>query len=233
MINSIATRRGSSGLAKLLAAALLSGGLSVGMLSVGTAAATANPTDGAEVDASAPDKLISSAASVMLRDLDAHRAEYVKDPKKIESLVDRVLLPHFDSQYAAQLVLGRHWAAASPEQRKRFVDGFYHSLLSNYSSALAGFTGEQLKVLPFRGDAAASSATVRTQVRKNDGGTVAVNYSLRRVDQSWKAWDVVIEGISYVKSFRDDFTAEVDRNGLDALIAKLESGVVPSAVKQK
>jgi phospholipid transport system substrate-binding protein len=176
-----------------------------------------------EVDASGPSVLIASAATAMLRDLDAHRAEYLKDSKKVEQLVDRVLLPHFDSSYAAQLVLGRHWASATPEQRQRFVDGFYHSLLRNYSSALAGFTGDRLKVFPFTGDANVVNATVRTQVRKSDGGNIAVNYSLRRGPQGWKAWDVIIEGISYVKSFRDDFGAEVDRNGLDALITKLES----------
>jgi phospholipid transport system substrate-binding protein len=229
MIKPIAMRSGS----RRLAATVLCCGLWIGMAPLVLAAApAATGTASTEVDTSAPDKLISSAATAMLSDLDSHRAEYTKDPKKIEALVDRVLLPHFDSDYAAQLVLGRHWATASVEQRRRFVDGFYHSLLRNYSSALAGFTGEQLKVLPYRGDASAPSATVRTQVRKSDGGTVAVNYSLRRGEQGWKAWDVVIEGISYVKSFRDDFGAEVDRNGLDALIAKLESGAVPSAVKQ-
>ncbi len=230
MINPILMRSGS----KLLAAAMFAGALLIGAQTSALAAApAATAATAGEVDASAPDKLISSAASAMLRDLDAHRAEYTRDPKKIETLVDRVLLPHFASDYSAQLVLGRHWAGASAEQRRRFIDGFYHSLLHTYSSALAGFTGEQLKVLPFRGDASATTATVRTQVRKSDGGTVAVNYSLRRGDQGWMAWDVVIEGISYVKSFRDDFGAEVDRNGLDALIAKLESGVVPPSAKQK
>ena len=191
-------------------------------LLLGTAAA-ATPDAGTGVDASGPSVLISSAASAMLRELDAHRAEYQKDPKKIEQMVDRVLLPYFDSSYAAQLVLGRHWSGASAEQRKRFIDGFYHSLLRNYSSALAGFTADRLKVLPFTGDANATAATVRTQVRKSDGSAVAVNYSLRRGAEGWKAWDVIIEGISYVKSFRDDFGAEVDRNGLDALITRLET----------
>lgn len=179
--------------------------------------------DASGVDASDPGALISTAAKAMLSDLDAHRAEYQKQPDKMEAVVTRVLLPHFDTDYAAQLVLGRHWAGASPEQRKRFVDGFYHSLLRTYSSALTSFTADRLKVLPWKGDASATSATVRSQVRKNDGTTVAVNYTLRKTDAGWKAWDVVIEGISYVKSFRDDYTAEVERNGLDALIKRLES----------
>jgi phospholipid transport system substrate-binding protein len=186
----------------------------------------------AEVDASGPSVLISTAATAMLGDLDAHRAEYTRDPAKLEAVVTRVLLPYFDTDYAAQLVLGQYWRNATDEQRRRFVSAFYHSMLRTYSAALAGFTGDRLKVLPYTGDAAtARTATVRTQVRKSDGGLIGVNYTLRRTDQGWKAWDVVIEGISYVKSFRDDYGAEVQRNGLDALIARLEAQATAPAAK--
>jgi phospholipid transport system substrate-binding protein len=177
----------------------------------------------ADIDASNPSRLIETAATTILQDLDVHRAEYLKDPTKLEAVVTRTLLPHFDSDYSAQLVLGRHWSTATPEQRRRFVEAFYHSLLRNYSSALAGFKSNRLKVMPFTGDAAAVNATVRTLVRRSNGENVAVNYTLHRVNGEWKAWDVVIEGISYVKSFRDDYGAAVDRDGLDKLIQRLES----------
>jgi phospholipid transport system substrate-binding protein len=190
---------------------------------LGCALICATPLRAAEVDASGPSVLIASAATAMLKDLDAHRAEYARDPSKLDAVVTRILLPYFDSDYAAQLVLGQHWRTATDEQRKRFVAAFYHSMLRTYSAALASFTGDRLKVMPFNGDAAARSATVRTQVRKSDGAMIGVNYSMRRTDQGWKAWDVVIEGISYVKSFRDDYGAEVQRRGLEALIARLES----------
>jgi phospholipid transport system substrate-binding protein len=182
-----------------------------------------------------PGKLIETTAQAMLAELDAHRAEFRKDPAKINDLVDRILLPHFDTSYSARLVLGRHWNAATPEQRQRFIDGFYHSLLTNYGTALLDFTGDRLKVFPYKapeaaspgaagssGSGASNNATVRTQVRKDDGSMVAVNYSLHRTDKGWMAWDVNIEGISYVKSFRDDFGAEIDQKGLDAVIERLE-----------
>lgn len=195
------------------------------------ASAAAASSQGAVVDASGPQQLIQTAATAMLAELDAHRDQYRADPNKVHQLVDQVLLPHFDVDYSARLVLGRHWNDASPEQRKRFIDAFYKSLLGNYGDALVDFTGDRLKVFPYTGDPSAQNATVRTQVRKNDGSTVAVNYSLRRTDQGWKAWDVVIEGISYIKSFRDDFGAEIDQKGLDEVIARLESGAKPSAIK--
>jgi phospholipid transport system substrate-binding protein len=185
----------------------------------------------ASVDASAPDRLIQTAASAMLKDLDTHRADYRANPDKVHTLVDQVLLPHFDTDYSARLVLGRHWSTASEDQRQRFIKAFYKSLLDNYGDALVDFTADKLKVFPYAGDANAANATVRTQVRKSDGSQVAVNYSLRRTDQGWKAWDVVIEGISYVKSFRDDFGAEIDQKGLDEVIKRLESGEKPGAIK--
>jgi phospholipid transport system substrate-binding protein len=198
------------------------------------AAAPAPATSGdlaTQVDASGPGTLIQTAASAMLKDLDAHRAEYRKDPEKVHHLVDQVLLPHFDTEYSARLVLGRHWNAATADQRTRFVNAFYKSLLSNYGDALVDFTADRLKVYPYKGDPNAQYATVRTEVRRDDGTQVAVNYSLHRTDQGWKAWDVIIEGISYVKSFRDDFGSEIDEKGLDAVIARLEAGEKPAAIK--
>jgi len=167
----------------------------------------------------------------MLKDLDAHRADYKKDPGKVHQLVDKILLPHFDTEYSARLVLGRHWNTASADQRTRFINAFYKSLLSNYGDALVDFTADRLKVFPYTGDANAQYATVRTQVRKDDGTQVSVNYGLHKTDQGWKAWDVIIEGISYVKSFRDDFGAEIDQKGLDEVIGRLEAGDKPAAIK--
>lgn len=173
----------------------------------------------------APDQLISQVADELLKDLDRNREEYRKNPRKTRELVDRYLLPHFDTQYAAQLVLARHWRDATPEQRKRFIDAFYNSLLQNYGEALLEFTPDRLRILPYRGDPQADRATVRTEIRRNDGSRVPVNYSLRRTADGWKAYDVTIEGISYLKSYRTDFNSEIQQRGLDAVIQRLESQV--------
>jgi phospholipid transport system substrate-binding protein len=225
-----------------LIAALVLGALSaVAALPVNAAAAAAPPPSapaaanssdlGASVDASGPGQLIQTAATAMLKDLDAHRADYRADPSKVHRLVDQVLLPHFDTDYSARLVLGHHWGQASDDQRKRFVNAFYKSLLNNYGDALVDFTSDKLKVFPYAGPPDAQNASVRTTVRSSDGSQVAVNYSLHRTDQGWKAWDIVIEGISYVKSFRDDFDSEIGQKGLDEVIKRLEAGETPAAIK--
>ncbi|HWW19450.1 MAG TPA: ABC transporter substrate-binding protein [Steroidobacteraceae bacterium] len=186
---------------------------------------------GAGVDSSAPAKLVQTAASAMLKELDAHRADYRANPGKVHGLVDQVLLPHFDTTYSARLVLGRHWRDANDDQRKRFVDAFYRSLLNNYGDALVDFTADKLQVLPYNGDPKADNATVKTKVRKSDGSSVEVDYALHKTDDGWKAWDVIIEGISYVRSFREDFDSEIEQKGIDEVITRLQSGETPQAIK--
>jgi phospholipid transport system substrate-binding protein len=133
-----------------------------------------------------------------------------------------VLLPHFDTQYAAQQVLAKYWRTATPDQRQRFIDAFYQSLLKNYGTALLEFTADRMTILPFKGDLASGRAMIRTLVKRDTGTQVPVNYSLRKTDKGWLAYDVTIEGISYVKSYRTDFGSEIDQKGIDAVIERLE-----------
>lgn len=208
---------------------LVQAGFIAGMLAAGSAMA-ANPaptTNGepapAAVDTSGPSQLIESSANILLADIDKNRETYRKDPTGLYKVVGETLLPNFDTAYAAQLVLGPHWRNASADQRKRFVDAFYNSLLYTYGDAMVDFTANRLKVLPTKVSGADARATVRTEITRSNGTKVAVNYSMRKVDGVWKAWDVVIDGISYVKSYREDYGAEVQQKGLDAVIARLEA----------
>ncbi len=177
-----------------------------------------------------PSDIVQTAAQGMLKDLDADRAAYKKDPSKVASLVDKYLLPHFDTEYAAQLVLGRFWRSATPDQRKRFVDAFYHSLLSNYGSALTDFTADRLKIYPAKVAPGATKATVRTEVKRDNGDRISVNYAMRMTPEGWKAYDVAIDGISYVNSYREDFGPQIEKEGLDSVIARLQKGEKPGAI---
>ena len=170
-----------------------------------------------------PQQLVEQVSTDLLNAIAADRAVLAKDPAKLRAVVDRVLLPNFDAEYSARLVLGKHWRTATPEQRTRFIDAFVDSMMRQYGTALLDFTANRMTMLPFKGDPAATSATVRTEIKRDDGTPVPVNYSMRATPSGWKAWDVTIEGVSYVKNFRTDFSAEIDAKGLDAVIQRLES----------
>jgi phospholipid transport system substrate-binding protein len=196
-----------------------------------TAPAPAAPAASAPATAGpGPADVVQAAAQGMLNDLDKDREGYRRDPAKLTQLVDKYLLPHFDTQRSAQLVLGKYWRTATPDQRQRFIDAFYHSLLSNYGSALAEFTSDRLKIYPTNVAPDARVATVRTDVKRDNGDRVAVNYYMVRTPQGWKAWDVVIDGISYVNSYREDFGAQIEQQGIDAVIKRLDSGEKPEAI---
>jgi phospholipid transport system substrate-binding protein len=190
---------------------------------VPAADATSTAATAATVPGPGPRELMQQVSQNLLRDLDANRPMYAKDPQQLRALVDRYLLPHFDTDYAARLVLGRHWRTATDAQRQRFVDAFYQSLMRNYGDAILEFTADRLTILPFKGDPAAMTATVRTEVKRSNGTPVPVNYSMRGTPQGWKAWDVTIEGISYVKNYRTDFGTEIEQKGIDSVIKRLEA----------
>ena len=162
--------------------------------------------------------------------MQSNRDAYRKDPSKVRPLVDKYLLPHFDTEYAARLVLGQYWRTANHEQRKRFIDAFYHSLLTNYGSALVELTPDRLKVFPTTVDPSADHATVRTEVTGYNADRIAMNYSMHKTPEGWKAYDVSVDGISYIKSYREDFGAQIQQLGLDSVIARLEKGEKPADI---
>jgi phospholipid transport system substrate-binding protein len=177
-----------------------------------------------------PTEVVQAASQGMLQALDKDRDAYRRDPAKVGQLVDKFLLPHFDTEFAARLVLGQHWRDATPEQRQRFIHAFYQSLLNNYGAALSEFTADRLKIFPTRVDPDTTRATVRTEVKRDNGDRVAVNYYLHKTPDGWKAWDVVIDGISYVNSYREDFGPQIEQHGIDSVIQRLESGEKPESI---
>jgi phospholipid transport system substrate-binding protein len=195
-------------------------------------AAQAQSSSSSSSAAQEPSDIVQTAAQSILKDLEANREVYRKDPSKIATLVDKYLLPHFDTEYAARLVLAQYWRTATPDQKKRFVDAFYHSLLQNYGSALVDFTADKLKVFPSKVAPGDDHATVRTEIKRDSGDRIAVNYQLHKTPDGWKAYDVNIDGISYVKSYREDFGSQIAQQGIDSVIARLERGEKPSEISK-
>jgi phospholipid transport system substrate-binding protein len=200
------------------------------MVTAGTAAAAAPAAAATAINTQDPTQLVQDVASSILKELDTNRAAYVNNPNNVRALADKYLLPYFDTTYAAQLVLGKYWRTATEEQRGRFINAFKDSMLQNYGNALVNFTANRLKVQPGRVDPGADLATVSTTIMRDNGTTIPVIYVLHKTPDGWKAWDVKIEGISYVKSFRDDFAAQIDQKGLEAVITRLQSGERPAGL---
>lgn len=154
-----------------------------------------------------------------------HKAELQQNQEKLIGVINGVFLPHFDVDYAAILVLGQHAREASPGQRAEFAKAFYNSITRRYAQGLLNYTAGVVKVLPTdAGDLNAKRSVVRTQVATGDGKTVSVDFVFRKTASGeWKAYDVVIEGISYITNYRNQVDAEIRKVGLDQLIKNLQT----------
>jgi phospholipid transport system substrate-binding protein len=172
--------------------------------------------------AQSPNDIIQSAADELATELDGRKAELAENRSELYAVIDKVLLPRFDRRYAAQLVLGKHWRTANAEQRDKFIDVFYGSLLRKYSDGVLEFDQDKVELLPFRGDESKARVTVKSIVQLESGTKVPVNYGLVRRDSGWLMFDVTIEGISYVRNFRTELNSEIQVKSLDAVILRLE-----------
>lgn len=171
-----------------------------------------------------PEQVVTEITHQLDQAISGHKAELKSNNEKLIKIIDKILLPHFDTDYASILVLGRHAREATPAQRERFSKAFYTSLTHRYAEGLLNYTKGAVKVLPFAGDLDMQRSIVRTRVVLDDGKQLSVDYAFRKTREGqWKAYDVVIEGISYITNYRSQVDAEIRKVGIDKLISNLET----------
>ncbi len=173
--------------------------------------------------AETPNEVIESAIEELAAALDGRRAALADDRPALYELIDGILLPRFDRQDAARLVLARHWRTADEEQRNRFIDAFYNSMLRRYADGVLEFQEDRIEVLNFRGDLSRPRVQAKTIVRLNDGSRVPVDYGFVNREGEWKLFDVTVEGVSFVRNFRAELDVEIRESSLDAVISRLEA----------
>ena len=178
-----------------------------------------------EALSAAPVSVVEQTATSLQEKLSGQQKYYAANIEELYALIDDVLLPNFDIEYAGKLVLGKsHWMAASEEQRTRFVDAFYSFLIKTYAKGILDFDQENLVIKPeanFSKDG--KKAMVLTELVIDGGDNVQVNYSVRQSKGLWKIYDVRIEGVSYIQNYRSQFNAEITAQGIEAVITRLES----------
>jgi phospholipid transport system substrate-binding protein len=179
--------------------------------------------------ADSPVTVIEQGAQQLEQKLAGRRDALRKDKTALYALIDEMLLPRFDRDYAARLVLGRYWRDASETQQERFVEAFYQALLHRYADGVLDYDQSRVEILPYRGDDTEERTTVRTVVTLDDGTKVPVNYALVRRPAGWLMFDVTIEGISYVRNFRAEMNSEIQAKGLEAVIKRLEAEAAAAA----
>jgi phospholipid transport system substrate-binding protein len=172
-----------------------------------------------------PVEVVQETAGTLLDSIAQREEEYRASPELLRELVRNDLLPVLDTVYSARLILGRSGREASDEQIEAFAAAVSRQLTDRYADGLLEYRSrEQMEVLPQRGELDERMTRVRTRVRLLNGSEIPVDYVFRLSAGQWKVFDVVVEGISYVTTYRNQIMPQVQESGIEAVTARLNQG---------
>jgi phospholipid transport system substrate-binding protein len=190
-------------------AALLAAGLAA-------RAAPVEPTN-------SPEQVVRDTAEKVMAEVRARAEELTRNPDSLYLLVEEQVAPRFDVPFIAQQVLGRYWSQATPEQRARFTAAFQSMLIRTYAHGLLAYRDEPFEWYPLRTAPDAGDVLVKSSLGSSEGLPMAVNYRVHLRDGEWRVYDISIDGISLIVNYRGMFAQRLRKQGLDALIGRMES----------
>jgi len=172
---------------------------------------------------SAPVPTVRDASLQVLDALKKNKANLKTNPDYVHRVVKQYIIPHVDVTGMSRSVLGRKaWYGASLEQRKRFSREFVSLVIRTYSKALKNYSGESVRFMPLRsGYQGKRFVTVSSVISRDGGKDIPLKYALVKKSAGWKVYDLSVEGVSLLQSFRSQFRRELQMGSLNQLIAKL------------
>ena len=168
-----------------------------------------------------PDELVRKVTEDVLATVQSDKALAAGDRKKALELAEQKILPHVDFREAARLAVSRAWASATPQQQERIVQEFRGMLVRIYSASVDAYRGQTMKVQPARMAPGDTEATVRNQYIRPGQPPVVVDYAMRKTPEGWKIYDIVVEGVSLVLTYRAEFEQVARESGVDGLIRRM------------
>ena len=168
-----------------------------------------------------PDELVQKVTDDVLNAIKNDKQLAAGDKQKALKLAEEKVLPHIDFGEATRLAVGRSWKQASAEQKKELTEQFRRMLVRTYANAIGPYEGQKMKVQPSRTKPDDTEATVRSQFIRAGGKPVQLEYQMRKTDAGWKVYDIVVEGVSLVLTYRSEFDVVVKQQGIDGLIKLL------------
>jgi len=182
-------------------------------------------------DEQSPEALVKQVTAEILDALKSDKKLASGDRQAVLKLAEEKVLPHIDFEEATRLAVGRAWSQSSPEQKKKLVTEFRRMLVRVYSNAIQPYEGQTIQVAPVRMKPDDTEATVHNTFKRASGGKpVGFDYAMRKTEQGWKIYDIVVEGVSLVLTYRSEFDSLVKQEGVDGLIKRLASKNSPAAV---
>ena len=169
----------------------------------------------------APDALLKAVTEDVLHFIRQDKEIQAGNPARVAGMVESRILPHFDFPRMTQLAVARGWPLASPEQQRALTEEFKTLLVRTYSTALSSYRNQEIRFKPMRSAPGDTEVTVRSVVLQSGTPPLALDYEMARHPEGWKVYDVKIEGISLVTTYRETFAAKLRESGVDGLIKSL------------
>jgi len=169
----------------------------------------------------APDVMVKRVSGEVLQIVRTDPKVAAGDKQRIREVIETKLLPNFDFERMTALAMGRNWNKATPEQQKQLIEEFRTLLVRTYSGALTQYKDQTIEFKPLRGDPAAAGVIVRSEVVRPGQAPVQIDYGMTKAPAGWKAYDVIVGGVSLVTNYRDEFNEQIKGGGVDGLIKTL------------
>lgn len=176
---------------------------------------------GAHAETTAPDVLIRNIAQDVLSIVRQDKDIRAGNKQKILALVDAKVLPDFDFERMAKEAAGKNWRNATPEQKKTLVAEFRNLLVNTYTNTFKSYQDQTVEVLPLLSPVDANEVTVKTLIAKPGAESISVDYEMEKTAQGWKAFDLTVDGVSLVITYRSTFDEIVEQSGINGLIKNL------------
>ncbi|MBL8516890.1 MAG: ABC transporter substrate-binding protein [Betaproteobacteria bacterium] len=177
----------------------------------------------------APDELVRRTTTEVLNIIKADKDLANGDTRKIVQLAEEKVLPNFNFSRMTQLAVGRAWRDATDAQKEALTKEFRTLLVRTYSTSLSQYRNQTIEVKPAKVAAGEKETVVKTQINQPGGQPIPIDYSMEKTDKGWRAYDIVVDGVSLVTNYRSTFAEEVRKSGIDGLVKTLADRNAKSA----
>ena len=179
-----------------------------------------------------PSKLVLDNTTRVLSTLEKRRAEFTKNRGALNAFINSEFNQMFDRDYAARLVLGRHARGAADADVKLFSDALAENLMTRYGSSLLDFnTALRVRIKSETALPGNRGVRVSSELLRSGGEPVPVEYLMRKVGSKWQVFDVMVEGVSFVRTFRDQFDPQLQRKSIPEVARELRSGQIQATAE--
>lgn len=169
----------------------------------------------------APDALLKTVTLEVIALIRQDKDIQAGNPAKVAELVESKILPLFDFPRMTQIAMARNWRVATPEQQKALTTEFKTLLVRTYSTALSSYRDQVIEFKRLRAGAGDTEVTVKSVMKQRGMDPLTMDYDMEKLASGWKVYDIKIDGISLITTYRESFAGKVRDGGVDGLIKSL------------